>query len=310
MLLSCTNCSFNGLQADGLGARFGYCTAHRRVLHEARSLTCGRLMRKDLLLPEARREREVHQRHFSTQRISLVHDPRAAADSAGLVDTDVTGLALDPVGRAVTDFATAHERGHAKPMFLAQLGQLARSGDARAELAQHSLGRTYVARCVERDGPAHWTSGIHLLQWTKELLPVEPVVKLDDLADAPVPHGRQRDLARWDMLMLRLTFLSDMGHLAPDDDPVAALRELPEQAARATGTVDYGALMTWIAGTAWKRVEGVFPTDRYAQLHAGLRRPTAYGARGRARTATKASEPTPGPLTIGGPRRKPRVKPT
>ena len=174
-------------------------------------------------------------------------------------------------------------------MFLAQLAQIARAGDGRAELAQHSLGRVYVSNCVQRDGEASWTSGIHLLQWTKELLPIEPVVSVDDLPDSALPGTRQSELARWDLLVLRLTFLSDMGHLAPDGDAVAGLRDLPEQAARATGEVNFAALMKWVTSTAWKRVEAAFPTTRYQELHAELHRPRQAAVKRARKSVPKSS---------------------
>jgi hypothetical protein len=49
-------------------------------------------------------------------------------------------------------------------------------------------------------------------------------VGIDDLRDdAPVPQTRQRELAQWSLVMLRLTLLSDIGYLAPDSDDVAVV---------------------------------------------------------------------------------------
>lgn len=273
-LISCANCSYNGLQADGFGARVGYCTSHKQVLHQSQRLTCGRLLRRDLLLPEARTERAIHADQFSPAKISIIGDRAASAARLNLIDSDTSEIVKQQVGRPVIDFAAGNDAsGGSKAMFLSQLAAIARSGDGRAELAQHSLGRVYVSNCVQRDGARAWTSGIHLLQWTKELLPIEPTVTMDDFADSALPASRQSELARWDILFFRLTFLSDMGHLAPNNDAVAGLRTLPERAARATGDVNFSALMKWVSSTAWKIAEAAFPTARYQELHTRLHHP-------------------------------------
>lgn len=86
MLLSCVNCSFNPLLADGIGTGDGYCATHRVVLHQPRSLTCGSLLRKDLTLPDAEREQKLHARTFSPDQVSTLRDAKADARRIGVVD--------------------------------------------------------------------------------------------------------------------------------------------------------------------------------------------------------------------------------
>ena len=181
MLLSCVNCSFNPLLIDGLGTGDGYCAAHRVVLHHPRTLTCGKLLRKDLALPDAERERGHHEQRFSSARVTSWRQPEADAVELGLVDGDASQIRRQVVGRIVTDYATARPGDDAPKMkFLGQLADESRHGLARAEVAQHSLGRTYVRNCVRRDGADHWTSANYLVEWTKELLPQPPQSLFDD----------------------------------------------------------------------------------------------------------------------------------
>jgi len=259
--LSCTNCCFNGLQADGFGAKIGYCVEHRAVLHTAESLTCGRLFRRDLLLPEANAESELHQRTFSGEHIVQLRT-KINARSTGHVDDDVSVLVRNASGKEVTDYGRLGTK-------IVSLSRLSMIPGARAELARLSLSRTYVRRCVDQGGL--WTSGIHQLSWTIDRLLEPPDIGIDDLRDdAPVPQSRQRELAQWSIVMLRLAFLSDVGHLAPDSDDVAALRELPEAAASAVDEVDFGALMKWVMQEGWPAAVDAFPRDRYEELARAL----------------------------------------
>jgi hypothetical protein len=257
LLLSCTNCCFNGLQADGFGAKVGYCVEHRAVLHTAESLTCGRLFRRDLLLPEASEENRHHQRTFSRDHIVQLRT-KSNARSLGYADDDVSVLVTNAPGKEVTDYGRLGTK-------IESLARLSVIPGARAELARLSLSRTYVHRCVQLGG--QWTSGIHQLLWTIDRLLEPPNIGFDDLRDdVPIPQSRQRELAQWSLVMLRLTFLSDVGHLAPDADDVAALRELPEKAASAVEEIDFDALMKWIVQTGWSAAVEAFPRDRYEAL--------------------------------------------
>jgi hypothetical protein len=257
VLLSCTNCCFNGLQADGFGAKVGYCVEHRAVLHAAESLTCGRLFRRDLLLPEANAENEHHKQVFSSNHIVQLRT-KIDARSTGYADDDVSVLVENAPGKEVADYGRLGTK-------IESLSRLSMIRGGRAELARLSLSRTYVRRCVQRGGP--WTSGIHQLSWTIDRLLEPPDIEFDDLRDdVPVPQTRQRELAQWSMVMLRLTFLSDIGHLAPISDGVAALRDLPEQAASAVHDIDFNALMKWVVQKGWAAAVEAFPPDQYELL--------------------------------------------
>ena len=166
------------------------------------------------------------------------------------------------------------ERAEARRV-LGQLALQSRHRNARAELAQHSLGRAYVSNCVRRDGPAHWTSANYLMDWTKEILLLEPDVQPEDLGDEALPQARKLELAQWEVVMLRLQFLADVAHLAPSDDPIATLRSLPERAARATKEVALRPLMKWIGSHGWRVVEAAFPKSRFHAIRDAKRPPTS-----------------------------------
>ncbi len=263
---------------------------HRAVLHAADSLTCGRLFRRDLLLPEANAESELHQRSFSREHIVQLRT-KVNARATGHADDDVSVLSKNAAGKEVTDYGRLGTK-------IVSLSRLSMIPGARAELARLSLSRTYVRRCVEQGGL--WTSGIHQLSWTIDRLLEPPEIELDDLRDdAPVPQTRQRDLAQWSLVMLRLTFLSDVGHLAPDSDDVASLRDLPEAAAAAVDEIDFGTLMKWVVQKGWDAAVEAFPRDRYEQLTRELHRdpdapesePHHARSNGAAKQRTKSFKP-------------------
>lgn len=290
LLLSCTNCCFNGLQADGFGARTGYCVEHRAVLHSAESLTCGRQYRRDLLLPEAEEENLLHQKSFPTDKIVHIRT-RASARTSGHADNDISVLVTSPPGREVADYGRLGTK-------IESLARLSMIPGARAELARLSLSRTYVHRCVRLGG--EWTSGIHQLLWTIDRLLEPPDVKLDDLPnEAPVPQSRQLELAQWTIMMLRLTFLSDIGYLAPESDDVVALRDLPDQAASAMHDLKFDALMKWVMKKGWTKATRAFPRDRYEALADTLHQdpdmpPRTRRARAKAAGRTDGSTRKPG----------------
>ena len=286
LLLSCANCCFNGLQADGFGARVGYCVEHRAVLHTAESLTCGRLFRRDLLLPDANAESEHHQRTFSRDHIVQLRT-KIDARSTGHADDDVSLLVTNASGREVTDYGRLGTK-------IESLSRLSMIPGARAELARLSLSRTYVKRCVQRDG--RWTSAIHQLLWTIDRLHEPPDVGFDDLRDdVPVPQTRQRELAQWSIMMLRLVFLSDVGYLAPDADEVAALRALPEKAASDVDEIDFDALMKWVIRKGWAAATDAFPRARYEELANELHRSDAPDLPPQVIPATRPAKRRPAP---------------
>lgn len=265
--LSCANCCFNGLQHDTLGTSFGYCVEHRKVLRFAEELTCGRQFRKDLALVSAEREHERHKSRYSPERVAFLNERAVSPEAAGFVEQDASPLRMDPVGDAVADYGMLG----AKIESLARLRQLQ---GVRAEIAMLSMGRSYVRRCVERKGS--WTSGIHLLWWTRRRLDQEPEVKPNDIRmELAIPLARQVELAQWAVLMLRLIFISDIGHHAKAASPRAAvggLAHLADQAAAETAEVSPQALMTWLKRKGLRRFDEALPERSYERMARELHR--------------------------------------
>jgi hypothetical protein len=223
-------------------------------------------LRKDLLLPRARKERELHQLHFSPSAVQLLHtrEPANGKSTSSSAD-DLQVLAGDVVSAAVSSYGRLGTK-------IESLSQLSALPGVRAEVARLSLGRTYVARCIERNGA--WTSGLHLLWWTRQSLEREPEITIDDLrGELALPLARQLELAKWSVLMLRLIFVSDMGHHAQGSDRrVASLRSLAEDAASETAKLSYGVLLRWMAKQGVARFDRALARSRYESLSESVHR--------------------------------------
>jgi hypothetical protein len=270
LLLSCLNCCFNGLQADSFGAKVGYCVEHRVVLHAAESLTCGRQFRRDLLVLDADAEAAHHRVAFSRDDIVVLRT-RANAKAAGYVDGDISLLTQNESAKEVADYGRLGTK-------IESLARLSKIRGARAELARLSLSRTYVHRCVRNGGS--WTAGIHQLIWTIDRLLEPPEIGFDDLRDdLPIPQTRQRELAQWSIVMLRFTFLCDVGSFAPKSDPVAQLRDVVGRAAEAVDEIDISALMRWVTQKGWALANAAFPRARYEELAGELAQAQEASAR-------------------------------
>jgi hypothetical protein len=267
-LLSCTNCAYNGLQFDSVGTSVGYCAEHRRVLNLPSELTCGRHFRKDLSLASAHREQQAHAQRFSVNGIFLLSRDRrpATSEEASGAEEDVAALRSDPIGSEVADYGVQGTK-------IVSLARLSSLPGARAEIALTSLGRVYVRRCVSRQGA--WTSGLHLFWWVRTRLLDEPQIEVGDLRYAsPVGLKRQVDLARWSVVILRLTFLSDVGahaHAAEGKrHRIHSLSGLAERAAEETGELSLSKLMRWLRREGIKRVERALPQAEYDRLAEAL----------------------------------------
>lgn len=267
--LSCANCCFNGLQHDTLGTSFGYCVEHRKVLRFAEELTCGRHFRKDLPLASAEREHRQHSQRYTDARVVFLRERSMSPEASGFVAQDASPLRKDAVGDAIADYGMLG----AKIESLARLRQLQ---GARAEIAMLSMGRSYVRRCVGRNGS--WTSGIHLLWWTRLRLDHEPEVKASDIRlELAIPLARQVELAQWAVLMLRLIFISDIGQYAKSSGSrvaVGGLSSLAEEAAAETSAVAPQALITWLKRKGLRRFDQALPERSYMRMARELHRKT------------------------------------
>jgi hypothetical protein len=257
LLLSCSNCWFNGLQYGSVGLSVGYCTEHRVVLRAADYTTCGRHMRKDLPLKSAEEANCRHGRVYPREKVSLLS--RDSLNGDVLAEQDSSLVSTDSVGDAVAQYGGLDAK-------IESLAQLRSIPGARAELAMLSLARSYVQRCVARRGA--WTSGLHLLWWTRRRLAEEPQLQASDIRlSLPVSSQRQVELAKWSIVMLRLAYVSDVGEYAKRTrHRVARLATLVEDAARATQSLNLRRLLSWIKAEAVPKFDRTLPRDEYARL--------------------------------------------
>lgn len=263
--LSCSNCWFNGLQYGPVGLQVGYCTELQKVLPRADETTCGRQRRKDLLWPSASKARVQHRKTYPGNQVVSLSRARGEEPDEDASAEDLEILQSDSVGNDVTEYGELQSK-------IESLARLSRLPGVRAEIAMLSLARGYVARCVDLDGS--WTSGLHLLWWTRRRLADIPDIELGDLRLAPATSlQRQVELVRWSLGMLRLTFLSDIGHHAAANGghDVRHLADLPEEAALAAGT-NPERLFRWIHRTGNKAFDKLLPRDEYRRLGTLLHR--------------------------------------
>ena len=263
---SCSNCCFNSLQYGSFGLSAGYCVEHRVVLRRADETTCGRHLRKDLLLERAETESAAHAGGFDKDTVSFIRTRASAMNGARAVEQNTEVLETDAVGEAVSEYGMLDSKNES-------LGRLRSLPGPRAELAVLSLGRTYVRRCHQRGGP--WTSGLTLLWWARQRLDEQPRVSASDLRyQSATSLDRQAELVAWSLVMLRLTFVADMGSVAPADDPVSDLRSMAERAAEATETPDLHALLEWIRREGSAHFDRALPKQRVKDLRQRLHRDT------------------------------------
>jgi hypothetical protein len=189
------------------------------------------------MLDSAKTQSSIHCKIFSSSEIVFLRPNGHTPRQQHYVHTDVSALATNPVAITVAEWGDL-------PTKFASLVALRQLSGGRAELARLSLSRSYVKRCVDRNG--RWTSGIHLYSWTRSTLLDEPEITADDIrTELSISLERQISMAKWSLLMLRLVFLSDLGFHA-DTGTVRKLRRLPILAAEATGNLSYSALHSWV----------------------------------------------------------------
>jgi hypothetical protein len=188
--LSCVNCCHNPLQLGSIGTAFGHCTRHGVALVHPHATTCGQLLRKDLLIQSADRERRLHSKVYRTDRVSLVVAP----------EVDATYLTERPSEQVPTDAIVEEVQAYgAVDKKIATMAALRRISGPRAEVAMLSLSRAYVANCFRRD--RKWKSSVHLLFWTLQRLHEEPVFAPTDLREPlsfslsqTIPDKRDREV--------------------------------------------------------------------------------------------------------------------
>lgn len=261
---ACSNCCFNSLQYGSFGLSAGYCVEHRLVLRRADETTCGRHLRKDLLLERAESVWRAHSQEFSSNAVSFLRTRKSAMNGAMAVEDSTELLETDVVGEAVSEYGMLDSKNES-------LARLRSIPGARAELAALSLGRTYVRRCSQRGGA--WTSGLTLLWWTRRNLVNKPVVTMQDIRyPSAAPLERQAELVAWSLVMLRLAFVTDVGWLAPSSDPVCGLRSMAERAAEAVETPDLEELLAWIRTEGERFFDRHLPRQRVKALRSTLHR--------------------------------------
>jgi hypothetical protein len=265
-LASCAKCWFNGLQYGSVGLSMGYCSEHRVTLRRPDQTTCGRHVRKDLLLKSSKAFHHHHGQHFPHDKVVTFHNRADQADSS-YIERSTSFLRHDSVGDVVADYGEYDSK-------IESLAKLRSLSTYRSEIAMLSLGRAYTNRCVERG--ESWTSGIHLLWWTRRRL-VEAEVfdpTPSDLRYSTAGSSeRQLELAGWSLLMLRLMFISDLGTYAEGRDAsIEPLKGIAEQAAQDTQIPSKRKLLTWIKKTGIAMLEDVLPESRYRSITASLLR--------------------------------------
>jgi hypothetical protein len=183
---------------------------------------------------------------------------------------DLARLADDTVSDVVFGYGKLDSK-------IATMAQLRVLDGARPELALLSLGRAYASWCVGNGGK--WTSGLHMLWWTRKRLTATPDVKATELRLAsPLPPIRQLELAQWSLVMMRLVFISDVASYARESsDRVGKLAGLAEKAAEETGQLRPARLLRWIERNAAPAFDAVLPHRRYEKLAEEVRAEAAQG---------------------------------
>jgi hypothetical protein len=261
---SCENCWFNGLQYGAIGLAVGYCTRHKKILHESAQLTCAYHRRKDLSLTRALEVSRQHVRVFPEIYPVLLHEARRPA-ALSADDRALDTLRQDDVAEQAVDYGTLGST-------IESLAQLNRIPGARGEIAFLSLARGYVAHCTHRGGS--WTSGLHLYWWTKSRLAQPPGVTIRDLRDCSgLPVNRQVALSEWSIVMLRLCLIEDIATYArADDDPLGQAVGLLDRTAEAVNTFNLDRLLRWLARHAIPSLDGYLARARYTELANALHR--------------------------------------
>jgi hypothetical protein len=111
-----------------------------------------------------------------------------------------------------------------------------------------------------------------LFWWTRVSLDYEPDIRAEDIrVDSVLPLSRQLELAKWSVLMFRLTFLSDVAvHASASGNGLGRLADLPERAVRETNSLSVVKLLRWIRREGVKQVDRALPEPTYERLAKAL----------------------------------------
>lgn len=262
ILLSCSNCCFNGLQYGSVGLSVGYCVEHRLLLRRADETTCGRHFRKDLPRALADGFNQRHRAHFDDKALYQIQSKKNVSADPLFAESDPVQLFRDSTGSIVAEYGIDNVK-------IGALASLRRTPGARAELAWLSLGRSYVRRCTLRDGS--WRSGLNMLWWTKERLSSPPQVEIADFRyQTQASLERQEELAVWSLVMLRLTLVSDIGASAAEEGhEIQAIAPFAEEAAQSAST-DLKKLLRWVAKTAAPILSTVLSWEKYSKIRGSI----------------------------------------
>lgn len=258
ILLSCSNCCFNGLQYDSVGLSVGYCVEHRLLLRRADETTCGRHYRKDMPRTLADGFNQRHRNHFDDKALYQIQSKRDVTKDPSYSENDPSHLLRDATGSIVAEYGIDGAK-------IGALASLRRTPGALAELAWVSLGRSYVRRCTLRGGS--WRSGLHMLWWTKERLITPPQVEIADFRyQTQASLERQEELAVWSLVMLRLTLISDIGAAAAEEGhEIGVIAPFAEDAAENAST-DLKKLLRWVTKTAAPILSKVLSWEKYSKI--------------------------------------------
>ena len=258
ILLSCTNCCFNGLQYDSVGLSIGYCVEHHLLLRRADETTCGRHFRKDMPRSLAEGFNQRHKSYYDDNALYQIQSRKNVSKDILYADSDPAHLFGNSTGSIVAEYGIDGAK-------IGALASLRRTPGALAELAWVSLGRSYIRRCTLRDGT--WTSGLHMLWWTKERLASPPRLEIADFRyQTQTSLERQEELAVWSLVMLRLTLISDIGASAADKGhEIGAVAPFAEEAAESAST-DLKKLLRWISKNAVPILSKVLSWEKYSKI--------------------------------------------
>ena len=264
-LQSCQNCWFNGLQYGSVGLSVGFCARHRKVLNLPDETTCGLHVRKDLSLARSQEVAAIHARTFADDKIVRIVNNDEIGTDVSASEKDAALVRTDSVGEAVVDYGSLNSR-------IESLSQLRAMGTARSDLAMTSLGRAYVRNCVRQGG--RWTSGLHLLWWTKKRLAVIPDLQISDLRySGSIQLSRHVELAAWSVMMFRLTLIDDITEYArADGDDIGRVDNILNDAAIAVQQFSVTRLSKWISRELIPSLDSHLNYQRYSSLARELHR--------------------------------------